>query len=445
MLFNSIAFFGFLVVALAVYWLVPKRAGWQNAMLVMAGAAFYAFWDWRVLALFVGSVAVTYLAARSDRKGMSAVAIALLLAVLGVFKYCDFFLSSIGVDARLNWILPLGISFYTFMAVSYLFDVRSGKIMPEKNFTTFAAHMMFFPQIAAGPIGRADRMLPQYRETRFFDYPLAVEGCRQMLWGYFKKILVADTCAISVNQLLVPEQTSVIGLWVGAILYTVQIYADFSGYSDMAIGSGKLFGIRLVRNFSYPYFARNIADFWRRWHISLTSWFRDYVYIPLGGSRCSIGRKFANTMAVFLLSGLWHGANWTFVAWGALHGLFFVPVLLRGKNAKPLHWALAYPLTLLAVVVGWVFFFAPSIVVALSWVKCMFVPLDWNVHGLGLGFCAPAFAFGALMFVAEWLGRRYEVFTICSSKTIRWLFYISIVVGIFYFYPVTNSFIYFRF
>ncbi len=445
MAFTSLAFFIYLAVAFATYWVMPNKPAFQNLTLIALGTVFYAWWDWRALSLVCFSVLVTYGAAITERKSIISLAVVCLLCILGVFKYANFFLQSIGLDARINLILPIGISFYTFMAISYLVDVSSFKIRCERNLLVFASHMMFFPQIAAGPIGRSDKMLPQYREPRVFYYPLAVEGCRQMLWGFFKKILVADTCAMSVNQLLVPGQTALVGLWVGAVLFAVQIYADFSGYSDIAIGCGKLFGIRLSRNFMYPYFSRDVAEFWRRWHISLTSWFRDYVYIPLGGGRCGILRKFFNTMVVFLSSGLWHGANWTFVLWGGLHGLFFLPVMVRSKRCKPLPSYVSWPLLMFAVVVGWVVFFAPSFGVVLSWFKHMFLPIDLSIKGLGLVTCLEGFVFGALMFILEWFSRGREVLLISSKRPLRWVFYVLVIVCILWFYPAPAKFIYFRF
>lgn len=445
MTFTSLEFILFLILSFSIYWLIPKKNLIQNVIIIIAGLIFYAYWDWRVVTLFAGSVICTYTAACINKKVVTIASVLLLLGLLGVFKYFNFFMSSLGFQTRLNLILPLGISFYTFMAISYLVDVHKKQNACEKNFITFASYMMFFPQIAAGPISRADKMLPQYRQARQFNYALAVEGCRQMLWGFFKKILVADTCAIHVNQLLVPGQTSAIGLWIGAILYTIQIYADFSGYSDMAIGCGKLFGIRLMRNFSYPYFARNITEFWRRWHISLTTWFRDYVYIPLGGNRCTLMRTFFNTMIVFLVSGLWHGASWTFVVWGGLHGLCFLPVLIRGKYAKPLPGIIAYSITLIVIIIGWVFFRAPNIKTGALWVKNMLIPLDLNIKGLGLGFITSAVAFSILMLISEWLGRNYEVIPISKWRPIRWLVYILLIVGIFYFYPESETFIYWQF
>lgn len=266
-----------------------------------------------------------------------------------------------------------------------------------------------------------------------------------MLWGYFKKILVADTCCIIVDRLMFPGQTAFIGLWIGAVLYTIQIYADFSGYSDIAIGCGKLFGIRLMRNFSCPYFAMDIADFWRRWHMSLTTWFRDYVYIPLGGGKCSKLRKFGNTMVVFLVSGLWHGANWTFVVWGGLHGLLFAPIIFKGRNTKRFPRFVTWPLTLFAVVVGWVLFRAPSIDVALGWIKFMFVPMSLTITGLGLGSVVSSIVFSAIMFVLEWRERQNEVFLISPVRMVRWGAYVIAFVCILCFYPESNSFIYFRF
>ena len=445
MVFTSLAFFLYLTAAFAAYWIMPKKPTAQNLTLIVLGLIFYASWDWRALVLICLSSLITYYAAYVGKKFVIVLAVIVLLGVLGIFKYANFFLGSIGLDVRVNLVLPIGISFYTFMAISYLVDVSTKKILCERNPLIFISHMMFFPQIAAGPIGRADKMLPQYRDARTFNYPMAVEGCRQMLWGFFKKILVADTSAVLVNQLLVPGQTAFVGLWVGAILFTVQIYADFSGYSDIAIGCGKLFGIRLTRNFMYPYFAKDIVEFWRRWHISLTSWFRDYVYIPLGGGRCRIERKFINTMVVFLFSGLWHGANWTFVFWGALHGIFFLPVMLRSKRSNPLPFCVSWPIMMLAVVVGWIVFFAPSIDVALFWLKYMFLPIDLSIKGLGLGHCMEAFLFGALMFVVEWFGRNCEVIQISSKRCVRLMFYVLVIFSILWFYPAPAKFIYFRF
>lgn len=460
MSFASAEFGLFIAVVFGVYWWLPHRHATQNLVLLIASATFYALCDWRMFGLFSIVIFWTYIfGLLIDKRvgGKMAIVVALtgLLGVLGVFKYANFFVCSVcSAMAELGFVahpttfqllLPLGISFYTFMAIGYLIDVYKREQPVEKDLCRFALYLMFFPQVAAGPIGRAGVMLPQYAKLRTFDYPLAVEGCRQMLWGFFKKILVADTCAMSVNQLLVPDQTATVALWIGALLYAIQIYADFSGYSDMAIGCGKLFGIRLTRNFEYPYFARNVSDFWRRWHMSLTRWLTDYVYIPIGGSRCSTVRRIINTLIVFLVSGLWHGANWTFVFWGGIHGLLFIPLILRGKGAAKLPSWVAYPLTWVGVVLAWVLFCAPSMSVAAGWLKCMLVTYDGALRGLGLGGVGLGVAFAVIMLALEWLGRRHEVLPICSIRFVRWFYYIMLACSIFYFYPVAKSFIYFQF
>lgn len=451
MLFNSLPFFIFLGVSFGLYWLTPKRSRLQNLCLLAVSLFFYGWWDWRFLGLILGSVLWTYLFAR--KRWNVTLGVGGILLVLCLFKYYNFFIDSIGAatslfsistaSLHLNLIMPLGISFYSFMCMGYLLDVHWKKIEPERDLVAFSSFMMFFPQIAAGPIGRADKMLPQYHATRHFDYALAVEGCRQMLWGFVKKILVADTCAASVAVLLKEGQVSSVCVWLGVVIYTIQIYADFSGYSDLAIGCGKLFGIRLMRNFDYPYFARNIADFWRRWHMSLTTWFRDYIYIPLGGGRCDISRKIFNTLVVFLVSGIWHGAGWTFVLWGAFHGLCFIPFLLRGKDRKPLPTVLATFMTVMAALFGWVLFRAPDIATAGKWYGMMLCPRNFSLSGVSMGVKPLAFAAG--MFLNEWIGRKAEIFPVPKTKWLRMLYYTVLILLIFVFYPETENYIYFQF
>ena len=330
MLFNSLEFLIFLPIVFAGYWLLARHLKLQNLFVVVVSYVFYGWWDWRFLILiaftslwsFVFGLFELKCEARSlSSKLRLALSCAINLGILGYFKYCDFFVSQAVVVLRqfgfephvssLNIILPVGISFYTFQALSYTIDVYRRSIKPTKDPIAFFAFISFFPQLVAGPIERATNLLPQFLKPRQFDYPLAVEGCRQMLWGFFKKVLVADSCAYAANYILGNSHPSSVSLWIGMIAFSFQIYGDFSGYSDIAIGCSKLFGVRLMRNFAYPYFARDIAEFWRRWHISLTTWFRDYLYIPLGGSRCSTLKKVRNTFAIFLVSGFWHGANWT--------------------------------------------------------------------------------------------------------------------------------------
>ena len=377
MLFNSIQFAIFLPIVFLLYWFVFDRfiskSKWQlrlqNAFVVVASYVFYGWWDWRFLLLIAftsfcswgsgmlmqrvenqqidpnlmgGGKSLEINKLQRRKKLITTANIVLNLLILAIFKYYDFFVTEfaqlfqISTDGLLlKVILPVGISFYTFQALSYSIDVYRGKIEPTKDIIAFFAFISFFPQLVAGPIERATNLLPQFLKKREFNYDTAVDGMRQILWGLFKKIVVADNCAVYVDKVFstYTEQTGST-LLLAAIFFTFQIYGDFSGYSDIAIGTAKLFGIKLMRNFNVPYFSRDIAEFWRRWHISLTTWFRDYVYIPLGGSRVSKGKVIRNTFIIFLLSGFWHGANWTFIAWGAYHAILFLPLILTGKNRK---------------------------------------------------------------------------------------------------------------
>ena len=358
MLFNSIQFAIFLPIVFLLYWFVFDRfisksehqLRLQNAFVVVASYVFYGWWDWRFLLLIAFTSFCSWGSglligkAESNKKAKTWMwlNIILNLGILATFKYYDFFVTEFGQlfhistdGLLLKVILPVGISFYTFQALSYSIDVYRGKIEPTTDIIAFFAFISFFPQLVAGPIERATNLLPQFLKKREFDYDTAVDGMRQILWGLFKKIVVADNCAVYVDQVF-SNYTNESGstLLLAAIFFTFQIYGDFSGYSDIAIGTAKLFGIKLMRNFNVPYFSRDIAEFWRRWHISLTTWFRDYVYIPLGGSRVSKAKVIRNTFIIFLVSGLWHGANWTFIVWGAYHALLFLPLILAGKNRK---------------------------------------------------------------------------------------------------------------
>lgn len=328
MLFTSIEFFVFLPLVFALYWVLNRHTRRQNLLVVAASYVFYGWWDWRFLLLIAFTSACSYFSGLLINGGRWRKAalwgnIIINLAILGLFKYYDFFavefaqLFGLSSDSvTLNLILPVGISFYTFQALSYSIDIYRGKMEPTRDVVAFFAYVSFFPQLVAGPIERATNLLPQFQRQRQFDYGLAVDGVRQMLWGFFKKVVVADNCAVYVDDIWnnISGESS-LNLIMAAVLFSIQIYCDFSGYSDIAIGCAKLFGIRLMRNFKVPYFSRDIAEFWRRWHISLTTWFRDYVYIPLGGSRVSKAKVVRNTFIIFLVSGLWHGANWTFLSW----------------------------------------------------------------------------------------------------------------------------------
>ena len=375
MLFNSFEYLLFLPVVFLLYWFVfdyalnkcKHQLLLQNLFVVISSYIFYGWWDWRFLILiaittllsFLSGIGIEKVPTQRGKKVVMIANIVVNLGILGVYKYYDFFAREFaqlfGIESDfllLHLILPVGISFYTFQALSYSIDVYRKQIQPTHDIVAFTAFLSFFPQLVAGPIERATNLLPQFQRKRHFDYAQAVDGMRQILWGLFKKIVVADNCATYVDTVFADiSNQSGSTLLLAAVLFTFQIYGDFSGYSDIAIGTAKLFGIKLMRNFNVPYFSRDIAEFWRRWHISLTTWFRDYVYIPLGGSRpdtsclsplasrlsptaytkCIAVR---NTFIIFLLSGFWHGANWTFVLWGAYHALLFVPLLLLGKNRR---------------------------------------------------------------------------------------------------------------
>ena len=433
MLFNSLEFAIFLPIAFLLYWFVfNRKVRWQNLFVVVASYIFYGWWDWRFLFLIAftsfcswGSGLLIHKYRETPTAKLCHVLnIVLNLAILGVFKYYNFFVSSFSKlfslghadGLLLHIILPVGISFYTFQALSYSIDVYRQKLDPTRDIIQFFAFVSFFPQLVAGPIERATNLLPQFEKPRKFDYSQAVDGMRQILWGLFKKIAVADTCAVYVDQVFGNFQAqNGTTLIIAAILFAIQIYGDFSGYSDIAIGTAKLFGIRLMRNFRNPYFSRDIAEFWRRWHISLTTWFRDYVYIPLGGSRVSKGKIIRNTFIIFLLSGFWHGANWTFIAWGAYHAILFLPLILMGKNRKYLNEVAegkALPslketgqmlLTFMLATAGWIIFRSDSI--AQAWQYFGQIPHLGTPYTEGL---LTMTLLTAGMFVVEWVQRQRE-------------------------------------
>lgn len=408
MLFNSIEFLLFLPTVFFLYWFVFKnqlRA--QNVLLLVASYIFYGWWDWRFLSLIIASTFLDYFVAiqlgktaiSKKRKFLLGISLVGNLGMLGFFKYYNFFVaswieawSSVGITmeaSTLNIILPVGISFYTFQTLSYTIDVYRREMEPTKSFIDFAAFVTFFPQLVAGPIERASHLLPQFYKNRTFDYQNAVDGVKLIIWGMFKKVVVADNCAFFVNKIFEnPEGYSSGELFVGMVFFAFQIYGDFSGYSDIAIGLSKLFGFDLMVNFKFPYFSRDIAEFWRRWHISLSTWFRDYIYIPLGGSKGSQGFQIRNVMIIFLVSGFWHGANWTYVVWGLFHALLFLPLLLFNINrshliTKSYGWVdfAKIGVTFLIVCIGWVFFRADSISDAFQYLAHM---LELNSLGLSL-------------------------------------------------------------
>lgn len=468
MLFTSIEFFVFLPIVFALYWLLRRQLRWQNLLVVAASYLFYGWWDWRFLLLIAFTSACSYasgLLIGSNRWHKTALCgnIILNLAILGLFKYYDFFavelanlLGCSGDSVMLHLILPVGISFYTFQALSYSIDVYRGKLEPTRDVVAFFAYVSFFPQLVAGPIERATNLLPQFHRQRQFDYAMAVDGIRQMLWGFFKKVVVADNCAVYVDEIWgdIASQSSV-NLIVAAALFSIQIYCDFSGYSDIAIGCAKLFGIKLMRNFNVPYFSRDIAEFWRRWHISLTTWFRDYVYIPLGGSRVAKWKVVRNTFIIFLVSGLWHGANWTFILWGAFHALLFLPLILMGKNRKYTdivaadRWLPSIKelgqmlLTFVLAALGWILFRSQSIGEAIDFYTSLFT------SGLsGANLPMRTIVFVAIMLLVEWLQRKREHGLDMSgvrSGVIRYVFYVCVLAFIFVFGVFNETFIYFQF
>lgn len=408
MLFNSLDFAVFLPLVFILYWLVFARSlNRQNLFLLVVSYVFYAWWDWRFLSLIALSTVVDYIvglqlaktAVPRRRKVLLWVSLGVNIGLLGFFKYYNFFVDSwldawaaLGVPmhaSTLQLILPVGISFYTFQTLSYTLDVYRNKIAPTGNLIQFAAFVSFFPQLVAGPIERAAHLLPQFQKARTFDSSFAMSGVYLVVWGLFKKMVLADNCAFFVNQLFdASGQYSAAELFLGTLLFAFQIYGDFSGYSDIAIGVARLFGFSLMTNFLFPYFSRDIAEFWRRWHISLSTWFRDYLYIPLGGSRGSRPLVARNVFLVFLISGLWHGANWTFVVWGGMHALLFMPLLLlhrhrRHVGAVPLQWRAVPKImgTFVLVCLSWIFFRADSITQAFGIVKRI---VSFEAGGLGV-------------------------------------------------------------
>lgn len=482
MLFNSIQFAIFLPIVFLLYWFVFNRSlRLQNFFIVLVSYLFYGWWDWRFLLLIAltsflswgsGILISNHQINNNARraKWISIINVVFNLAILGFFKYFNFFIenfielfAAFGVVIQpltLKIILPVGISFYTFQALSYTLDVYNRKIEATKDMVAFFAFVSFFPQLVAGPIERATNLLPQFYERRKFDYSQAVDGLRQILWGLFKKIVIADNCATIVNLIFDNYQSQTSSeLLLGAVLFAFQIYGDFSGYSDIAIGVARLFGVNLMRNFNFPYFSRDIAEFWRRWHISLTTWFRDYLYIPLGGSRGTKWQSLRNTFIIFLVSGFWHGANWTFVVWGVFHAILFLPLILFGKNRKYLNNVaenrifpkvsefLQMLYTFLLVIVGWIFFRSETITDAFQYIRCLFSVTIFAVPSFKI---LSLLFFITLLFGAEWLQRNQQhalekIENIVKVRPVRWVIYIMLILSIIQFGGETETFIYFQF
>ena len=479
MFFNSIDFAVFLPIVFVLYWFVTQRnLKLQNILLLAASYVFYGWWDWRFLSLIAFSSCVDYFVGTSlasannikKRKVLLWVSIIVNLGFLGFFKYYNFFAESFA-DAftlfgsqmnvsRLNIVLPVGISFYTFQTLSYSIDVYKKKLEPTKDIIAFFSFVSFFPQLVAGPIERAKNLLPQFYSKRHFVYSDAVNGMRQILWGLFKKVVIADNCATFANMIFDNSgDYSGSTLLLGAVFFAFQIYGDFSGYSDIAIGTSRLFGFNLMQNFAFPYFSRDIAEFWRRWHISLSTWFRDYLYIPLGGSRGGTWMKIRNTFVIFIVSGFWHGANWTFIAWGFINALYFLPLMLNNSNrtnTNTIALGKVFPnlkevaqvcFTFFITTIAWVFFRAENINQAWDYTLGIFSSSLFSKPELSEN---AIMSLGLICFflIVEWFGRNKQ-FAIQGVDVlpiyVRWPFYIGIIVMLFVFTGEEQAFIYFQF
>ena len=482
MLFNSIDFAIFLPVVFILYWFITKELKLQNLLIVITSYFFYGLWDWRFLSLIAFSTTVDYFVGIAlskeendfKRKLFLYTSIFVNLGFLFFFKYYNFFVDSfvntfsfLGYEfggAHLNIILPVGISFYTFQTLSYSIDVYKRKLEPTKDFITFTAFVSFFPQLVAGPIERASNLLPQFYKKRIFSHQNATDGLRQILWGMFKKVVIADNCSEYANLFFEqPDNYSGGALFLGALFFTFQIYGDFSGYSDIAIGTSRLFGFNLMQNFAFPYFSRDIAEFWRRWHISLSSWFRDYLYIPLGGSKGGKASQIRNTFIIFIVSGFWHGANWTFIIWGCLNAIYFLPLLLLQRNRKnisiigagqyfpSLKDILAMLFTFIITVLTWVFFRAENIESAFHYLSGIFSSSILEISTFKNHETANVLLVLLVFFITiEWFGREgkyaLEKIILKWPKILRWSFYSFIIFLIGMFAPTEESpFIYFQF
>lgn len=475
MLFNSYTFLLFFFIFFVVYWFVlGKNRKQQNIWIAVASFVFYGWWDWRFLSLLFISLLVDFFSgiwietAATPKRSKSILIISLLvnIGILFTFKYFNFFADSLTQFLALfGWkadfvtlqvILPVGISFYTFQSMSYTIDVYRKKLLACRSIVDYSAYISFFPQLVAGPIERATNLLPQFAHARQFDYANAVSGMQLILWGLFKKVVLADSCSQVVNVVFDNYETlNGTVLLSGAMYFAFQIYGDFSGYTDIARGVSKLLGFELMVNFNYPYFSRDIAEFWRRWHISLSSWFRDYVYFPLGGSQNGKAAAIRNTFIIFLVSGIWHGANWTFVFWGLLNALYFMPLLLLNINRKHVTIVAAdsrYPsisailsmlFTFLLVCIAWVFFRSENLTQAFGYIRNManvkisFIP--------GLPF---ELLFCVFVVILEWIGRRNTNTlhgVVERFPSIKYPLYLLLFALVFTYFSREQSFIYFQF
>jgi len=478
MIFNSFNFIIFLPIVFILFWSISVNfSSYRNILLFISSYFFYSFWDYRFLILLIFSTLLDYYSgkmiynskSRNTKKIWFYLSITINLGFLGVFKYYNFFiinfqnaLESIGIHSNyssLSFILPIGISFYTFHGLSYVIDIYKEKIQPEKNFLNYALFVAYFPLLVAGPIERATHLLPQIKKRKYFDYQTALYGMRQILWGLFKKVVIADNCANLVDQVFNFESAANgSSSLIGVLLFSIQIYCDFSGYSDIALGTSRLFGIELIRNFKTPYFSRDIAEFWRRWHISLSTWFKDYVYIPLGGSKSGTFRAIINTFIIFIISGFWHGPNWTFIFWGFLNAIYFLPLMLSKKNRANLgefecalipSFGVLFRMlfTFSLVSIGWVFFRSNNIYSAFSIISKIFSSSVFDKSSISP---SPILIFFiAFMVLIEWIGKNddfvLETLPLKLNSFFRSLFYLSLIFCIIWFAGEEKQFIYFQF
>ncbi|MFT7239169.1 MAG: alginate O-acetyltransferase complex protein AlgI [Cyclobacteriaceae bacterium] len=480
--FNSIDFAIFFPLFFICYWLTSHRYKLQNAIILIASYIFYGWWDWRFLLLILLSTLVDFGVGHQledekstkRKKWLLMISLSANLGMLGFFKYYNFFVDSfisgfsiLGLNlsnSHLDIILPVGISFYTFQTMSYTLDIYKGKFHATKDFVGFAAFVSFFPQLVAGPIERASHLLPQFLKTRHFNYASATDGLRQILWGLFKKMVIANNCASYVDLIFTnPDEHSSTSLVLGAIFFTIQIYCDFSGYSDMAIGISKLLGIRLSKNFAFPFFSRDIAEFWRRWHISLSTWFRDYLYIPLGGSRGNLRIKIRNIFIVFIISGFWHGANFTFIIWGALNAFYFLPLMIWQKNRIHTDTVAAGKVlptikeffqmvgTFILTVLAFIFFRAENTENAYQYfIRMSDFTSTIAFHISDFKNVVVIIILCIFLFSIEWLGREkkhaLETMFSINRRVFRWSFY-SLILFLIGMFMETNEtpFIYFQF
>src|SRR5574344_530588 len=467
---NSLEFLIFVPIVFLIYWNLRTQL-LRNVFLIISSYCFYAFADVRFTLLLFFISLLAYYSGNSIIRGnkrdriIIGINVVVDLAVLFIFKYFNFFsenfttlLQSFGIkadDFTLKLIIPAGLSFYTFMAISYVIDCYRKKFDAPQKIISFFAYISFFPHLLVGPIDRGRNIIPQLSEKKGVDRSLAVDGLRQFLWGLFAKNVIADNCAIVVNEAwnnLSAQNTTM--LIYSAVLYSIQIYSDFSGYSNMAIGVGKLFGVRLMQNFNYPYFTRNVTEFWRKWHISLTSWFTEYVYIPLGGNRKGQIRTIINTLIVFTLCGFWHGADWTFILWGFVNGCFLIPILLQ-KNPKKyknekvfLTWKTSFQMlfTFCLITFTWIMFRADNITELSNY----FFNLFTNIH-FGLPKGKLCFLSSLFFMLFEWYHRNKDHgLDIVGDKlfkyrAFRWLLYYAVILSSLFLAGTQSDFIYFQF